>query len=184
MSSHNFAEQEDETLVERYRSGREREAMDELWRRHEGRIRRSCRRVLRSETAAEDVTQDTFVKALLHLDEYTPGNFSGWLWRIAHRLCLNHLRSAAVRHETAWTPEAERGMSVSGDGLDRGQGERLLGLLEGLPERQRIVLKLLYLEEYSYEQIASLTGFSGQEVKSLIQNGRRMLRKKALDAGA
>ncbi len=178
MSDRNFRGQDDGQLVEEYRSTANREAFSELWRRHEPRIRASCRRVLRNDAAAEDITQDTFLRALVHLGRYEADNFAGWLWRIAYHLCLNYLRSVEVRATRALLEEAEELGAMSAGERGNDIAEALIALMETLPERQRIALKMFYLDECSYADIMRATGFSAKELKSAIQNGRRTLRQK------
>jgi RNA polymerase sigma factor (sigma-70 family) len=178
MRTESLAEQDDGQLVERLRGEAGREALAELWRRHGARIRAGCLRVLRDPDAAEDVAQDTFLRALQHLEEYRPGDFAGWLWTIARNLCFNRLRSALVRREIQWPKEFDVSGPEGRGARDREEAERVLALLEALPERQRVVLKLFYLDERTYDEIVRMSGFSMREVKSAIQNGRRMLRKQ------
>jgi RNA polymerase sigma factor (sigma-70 family) len=178
MRTRTLAEQDDGQLVERLRGEAGREALEELWKRHGPRVRAGCLRVLRDPDAAEDVAQDTILRAWEHVERYRPGDFAGWLWTIARNLCVNRLRSAVVRLEIQWPKEFDVSGSEGGAERDREEAERVLALLEGLPERQRVVLKLFYLDEKSYEEIMRISGFSMREVKSAIQNGRRMLRKQ------
>ncbi|MCC6862768.1 MAG: RNA polymerase sigma factor [Bryobacterales bacterium] len=178
MEHPNGLRTDDWELVEKCRTSADHEAFSELWRRYEPRIRAGCRRVLRDDAAAEDITQDTFLRALVHLERYRSNNFAGWLWRIAYHLCLNYLRSAGVRAPRAPLEEADAAIPVNGGRREDDIVEALLDLIETLPERQRIVLKMFYLEECSYAEIVRATGFSQKELKSAIQNGRRMLRLK------
>jgi RNA polymerase sigma factor (sigma-70 family) len=178
MKTRNLAEQDDGQLVERLRGEAGREALEELWKRHGPKVRAGCLRVLRDPDAAEDVAQDTILRAWERLEGYRPGDFAAWLWTIARNLCLNRLRSAAVRLEIQWPKELDVTGPEGGAGRDREEAERVLALLERLPERQRVVLKLFYLDEKSYGEIVRISGYSMSEVKSAIQNGRRMLRSQ------
>jgi RNA polymerase sigma-70 factor (ECF subfamily) len=178
MSAERLADQDDHQLARHLRGEAGREALAELWRRHGPGIRAACLRVLRDPDAAADVAQDTFLRALQHIDDYRPGDFAGWLRAIARNLCLNRLRSAVARREIQWPEEFDVSGPVGANGRDRDEAERVLALLEELPEKQRVVLKLFYLDEKSYEEIVRISGLSMKEVKSAIQNGRRMLRKR------
>ena len=178
MSRGGLSEPADDELVLRLRGDAGRVALAELWRRHGARIRASCLRVLRNPDAADDAAQETILRAMRHLEDFEARDFIGWLWTIARNVCLNKLRSAAVRHETQWPESFDVASEMKESGRDREEAESLLALLESLPDRQRLVLKLLYLEDRSYEEIAEITGFSLKEVKSCAQNGRRMLRKR------
>jgi RNA polymerase sigma-70 factor (ECF subfamily) len=173
-----IAELGDEELAARCRGGVDERAFEELWRRHEGRLRARCYRVLQDPGLAEDAAQETFLVAARRLEQYEPGNFGGWLWRIAYHLCIDRLRSMARRKEVE-LQLGETEADVNRDGWEEKiLAEELVALLGTLSENQRVVMKLFYLEEMSYADIERTTGMSAKEVKTHIQNGRRMLRRR------
>jgi RNA polymerase sigma-70 factor (ECF subfamily) len=149
-------------------------------------------RLVASDAQAEDISQDTFVKAFEHFemlrDSPTAG---GWLKTVATNLSLNHLQ----RYRKRWRffSEVQRD-SVGGEqegsdvefaapesffeGVDaeerRAWVERAL---DRLPDRQRIPLVLYHFEDLSYEEIARKLGVSLAKVKTDILRAREALAK-------
>src|SRR4051794_21446587 len=99
MSNDPFGMASDEELVSALQSEAGTSAMAELWIRYRPKILATCRRTLRDPATAEDISQETFLRAITKIGEFEPGNFPGWLQTIARNLCINHLQKASTRHE-------------------------------------------------------------------------------------
>ncbi len=163
---------DDEALVRRFKATRDPAWFAELFSRHRRQIYYSCRRVLDDSSAAEDITHDTFVRAFMRIDQYEEDCFLNWLKVIARHFCLNHLMSAIVRSELTGLdekineepPGVQDFLNTSADVAD---------VMRQLPVQQRLCLKLFYWEGYSYREIASITRYSDDQVRSNIQNGKR-----------
>lgn len=142
--------------------------------RHRPWIHRVCRRFLRSDEAAEDATQDVLARALEHLDTFRGDNFPGWLKAIAVNTCLN-----VIDREKRWAPLANAdALPAPAAGADEQlmreeRGALARRVIGRLPPKQKIVFCMKYLDGCSYAEIERLTGFSPNEVKSFLQNGRR-----------
>jgi len=162
----------DESLVEQFQSTGEMKYFAEIWRRHVQPVFFRCVRFLRRVDAAEDVTADTFLRALQGIGRYHPENLSAWLATIARNLCVNRMRSAAARNEHMTIEHLD---SDAGEGRQQFAAE-VQSVLNQLPDGQRRTLKLFFIDGYSYKEIVRLTGYSIKEVKSHIQNGRRRFR--------
>lgn len=130
-------------------------------------------------TDAEDVAQETLIRACRGLGDYeSSGPFGAWLFAIARRTCLNHLR-AERRHARRATHVAGRTSasdrpddSVS----DTEQRQRLWEVARGaLPEHQFTALWLRYVEEMPLTDIAGVLQRSPGAVKLLLVRGRRRL---------
>jgi RNA polymerase sigma-70 factor, ECF subfamily len=133
---------------------------------------------------AEDLVQDTYLKAFRSASQYQPGtNLKAWLFTILHNTFLNR-RRRAVREPVSVEPEVlERGsMGLSAaaptpeqlllrDTLD---GD-LQAALDALPESFRQAVWLRDVEEFSYAEIASMIGVPIGTVMSRISRGRRLL---------
>jgi len=161
-------------LVERFRRFGDRPAFDRLVERHQRWVRGVCARILRSGDLAEDATQDVFARALAHLHDWRGDNFPGWLKAIAVNCSLT-----IVDREKRWAPleqapEApDRARDPEQQLIAEAQSARARSLITRLPDKQRIVFVMKYIDGCSYEDIERLTGFSGKEVKSFLQNARR-----------
>jgi len=135
-----------------------------------------------SPARVEDLAQDTFVKAWLHLDEYRPerAQFSTWLFTVARRLALNELSRASSQRETPMgddTPEP----ACAGAGppmvLARQRRQRQLqAALRLLPTEDRSVLALAYVHELDLTEIARIEGVRPGTVRTRLYRARQRLR--------
>ncbi len=168
------AEETDFELLDRFRRHGDRAAFERIVARHRPWLHRVCARLLRSDEAARDATQDVFARVLNRLDTFRGDNFPGWLKAIAVNCCLN-----TIDRDKRWAPLEAAGEAPAADLgpelqlLRLEEGVRARHLIARLPERQKIVFCLKYIDDCSYQEIERLTGFSNKEVKSFLQNARR-----------
>ena len=91
----------------------------------------------------------------------------GWLSKIARHVCIDWIRREArvlgIESEQASTDSEVRILTAL----------QIRSVLKKLPENQRRCLKLFYIEGYTAREVAKATGFTGKQVKSYLQNGRR-----------
>ncbi len=172
----------DETLAASAAAFRDQAAFGELVRRHQGRIRGYLVRVSGSPALADDLAQETFIRAWDRLGSYRgSGQFGGWLMKIAHNEFLQSLRrsardrrlSDALEHEAA-APELP---STLGGRQDAGVTD-LPRFLSVLSEEERSVLILSYAYGYSPGEIVEVTGLPLGTVKSHIHRGRARVREQ------
>ncbi|MBA2630145.1 MAG: sigma-70 family RNA polymerase sigma factor [Thermoleophilaceae bacterium] len=170
----------DRQLVERTLAG-EMQAFEELVERHEAVVFRVAARVVGRETA-EDVAQDTFLRAFHRLDRFrSEGSFRSWLLQIAHNTALNALArrvpvpvgGAEEVDAVDATPGPTRGPVTA---LEEGERrERLELKLRELTDEHRTVLVLRDLEGLPYEEIAEVTGSPLGSVKGRLHRARNEL---------
>ena len=184
----------DQVLLNNYLSG-DRNAISRLIERHSRRVRDYINMMVKDRDVAEDIFQETFIKAVHVIDEgrYTDnGKFLSWILRIAHNQVIDHFR--AQRQSKAVT-ESEAGYDVLGtlrfaertveDSMVSDQIERdVRALVELLPAEQREVVMLRYFSGLSFKDIAEQTEVSintalGRMRYALI-NLRRMIKEKNL----
>ena len=169
-----MSEATDLELVERYRRFGDHAAFDQLIRKHQRWVRGVCARILRSDDLAQDAAQEVFTRALSHLDAWRGDNFPGWLKAIAVNCSLT-----IVDREKRWAPleqapeTPDRARDPEQQLIAEAQSARARAVIAQLPDKQRIVFVMKYLDGCSYEDIERLTGFSSKEVKSFLQNARR-----------
>jgi RNA polymerase sigma-70 factor (ECF subfamily) len=174
----------DETLlVARARRG-ELSAFEEVVRRYRRRVFGVAVRIVRSPEAAEDVSQEAFVRAWRSLDRFELGRpFGPWVCRIAANLALNHVRSPRAREQPLPEDHAEQPegspnpLALVLDGEARRVLDEAMG---GLPAEQRAVLVLRVYEEFSYEEIAETLGLSPGTVMSRLFRARERLARALL----
>jgi RNA polymerase sigma-70 factor, ECF subfamily len=167
---------DDEEIVRQFQSTGEPERFAELFARHRKRIYFACLGFFSDGGAAEDATQETFLRAFQNIQGFRGGNFCGWLLRIARNACIDRIRKKwpetgyeemeSYEQPAAATPEQMADLRFA---VEKIQKEMAL-----LPAEQRICLKLK-IEGCSYDETAERTGLSLEAVKSHLQNGRRML---------
>ena len=184
----------DQVLLNNYLSG-DRNAISRLIERHSRRVRDYINMMVKDRDVAEDIFQETFIKAVRVIDEgrYTDnGKFLSWILRIAHNQVIDHFR--AQRQSKAVT-ESEAGYDVLGtlrfaertveDSMVSDQIARdVRALVELLPAEQREVVMLRYFSGLSFKDIAEQTEVSintalGRMRYALI-NLRRMIKEKNL----
>ena len=189
MQMHNWDNLSDEELVQRVQDGSEF-AFNELVDRHSAMVYRQARAITRSSYEAEDVVQETFLKAFKYIDRFSPSkaSFKTWLLAISRNQSINvfsSLKRKAVRlfteeesqdgslgsqpNHASWNTDAEIVLSM------KQEFARLTDALSRLPERQRTALLLKSQENMSYEEIALAMQSSASAVESLIFRARRTL---------
>ena len=140
------------------------------------------------EEEAKDVVQETFIKVWLGIGGYdAQRSFATWLYTIASRLCLDHLKSAKT---VSAMPHDEQTLQrfASGDdsqqALENHEWVSIVRLLaEGLGTRQRLVFTLCQLEGLSSAEIEQITGMDAKQVKSNLYAARQTIRKRLTELG-
>jgi RNA polymerase sigma-70 factor (ECF subfamily) len=161
---------------------RDRETFGRLVETYQGRLFGLVLMMVRQPSAAEEVTQDAFVRAYTHLDHYDDSRpFYPWLASIAVRLAQNWLRRHGrnVRREgmpldTAEEP-AENATALSALIADE-RGRRLWQAVSALPSGERTAVILYYRDEMAVRDIARALGVTTGTIKTLLFRARRHLR--------
>ncbi len=172
----------EEALVAHAREG-DHHAFEGLVRRYKDRVLNLARRIVCDADAAQDVAQETFIKAYQHLHRFRgEAQFATWLYRIAVNEARGHLRGER-RRRARW--EKQRVLEVAQPAAAEAveQAGPLVELLAELPEKQRIALALFYLQELSVNEIAQAAGAPVGTVKAWLSRGRERLRQLAQDRG-
>lgn len=184
MSKINYHNVADEDLVEYYRNSHDTVYVGELYTRYTHLVYGVCMKYLQNDNDAKDATMQIFEKLLKELKKHHITAFKPWLYMVVKNYCMMEFRKAASQKTNTQKIVKEQQQNVETDvdaHLDEKAEKELMlnGLEKGLsalkPEQQQCV-KLFYLEEMSYKDIAEKTGFSLNDVKSHIQNGKRNLK--------
>jgi RNA polymerase sigma-70 factor, ECF subfamily len=154
-------------------------AWDALFRRYQLPIYVYVFELVRDEQASLDIVQETFIAGIKHIGGLRDdAKFGSWLFGIAHQKCLQRWRKRTeiLRDEIPESPdEFEAGPD---DLLIRKEQEaQFMNLLNQLPPPQRAVLLLHYVEDFSLEEIAGITGAQLGTVKSRLHYAKNTLRK-------
>ena len=169
---------DDDELVVRARNGSE-PAYSELVRRHQRGIFYLARHLVTDEAAAEDLAQETFLRAFRALHRYEAnGRFGPWLRTIATRLCLNHVRDRRFEFTDEQELAEREALEASPEAgyLRRVQHERVREAVRLLPGEYRAVVVLRYFEDLSYLEIAARLGLSLPTVETRLHRAKKQLR--------
>lgn len=190
----NIKELTDEQLVVAYASGNN-EAFDTLLLRHKGRLFNYIYQMVRDRDIADDIFQETFVKAITTIRQgrYNDmGKFSAWITRIARNLVIDSFRaekSEAVlsTDDTNFDILNRRELAeetIEDAIIDLQIEDDLRRLIDELPDTQREVLNMRFYRDLSFKEIAELTGVSINtalgRMRYAILNLRRMAKEKNL----
>ena len=174
-------EPEDQELVQRVRSG-ETALFAALMRRHNQRLFRVARAILRDDAEAEDVLQEAYVRAFQHLGRLEDlAAFSAWLSRIVVHEAKARLRRRRAARELSSTQQGGTGMAA-GDPeqqvLSRQLQRVLAGAIDELPVGYRTVFVLREIEGMSTAEVATLLGIREEAVKTRLHRARAALRER------
>ncbi|GFI14507.1 ECF RNA polymerase sigma factor SigM [Muribaculaceae bacterium] len=184
----------DEQLVAAYASG-DNEAFDALLLRHKNRLFTYIVQMVRDRDLADDIFQETFVKAITTIRQgrYSDfGKFSAWITRIARNLAIDSFRAekseaTVSTDDTNFDVLNRRELSeetVEDAMIDLQIEHDVRRLVDELPEPQREVLMMRFYKNLSFKEIAEITGVSINtalgRMRYAILNMRRLAREKEL----
>jgi RNA polymerase sigma-70 factor (ECF subfamily) len=185
----------DRDLVERARAG-DASAFEELVRRHGPRVRRLARHLVRGHADADDVAQETFVRAHQALPRFDGrSEFFTWLYRIAVNLSLNRMRSLAVRKGLPIDDPATEALVEGALGArtasedpgrileDRRLATAILEAIETLPESLRTTVVLVCIDQVAQDRAAAILGCSPGTIAWRVHEARKRLRASLAERG-
>ena len=149
--------------------------------RHADKVLAVCVRMLGNRAAAEDATQETFLRLWKNADRWEPkgAKFETWLIRIAMNYCLDQLRKSGREVNTEEMPEPVDPAPRQDDYMLQQDRQRTVDeALAVLPTRQRQALILSYFQELTNIEGAQIMDVSVDAFESLLSRGRRSLRKE------
>ena len=183
-----MANLDDAEIVRRCREGDEK-AYRELVARYQRQVYSLALRMVRQAQDAEDLTQETFVRMFRAIDRYDPTRpFGAWLFTIASRLAIDHIRRGKVKTISLQWREAgsdeERTLDVEDTTLrpdelaaHAEEEQRTQDLIDLLPPHYRIVVVLRHQQDLSYEEIAEMLNLPLGTVKARIHRARALLKR-------
>ncbi len=167
-----FKDQSDEELVAASLEGKN-QAFAELVRRYETRIRGYCAQMLRNPSLAEDIAQETFLKAYVKLSGFrSDSSFSTWLYRIATNRCIDECRKQKRRSFFGLDTIPEIADEVS-DSETLETRQQLVQILSGMSDEYRSVLLLRESQGLSYAELAETLGCSLESVRAKLKRARK-----------
>ena len=168
---------EDHQLVARVVSAQDTAAFGELVRRHQSQVRNFLRKLTGDVAAADDLSQDCFMRAWDKMDTYSGrGSFIGWLLKVAYTTFLQSKRKskryAEILEQVGHVTEAES-RSYATQSEEVTDLDKLLAVLT---EEERAIMILSYACGLSHREISDATSMPVGSVKSVIFRGKEKIR--------
>ncbi|HWA35427.1 MAG TPA: sigma-70 family RNA polymerase sigma factor [Cyclobacteriaceae bacterium] len=172
-------EKTDEELLKRYQSTQNLEWLSALYLRYASLVYAVCLKYLKDRDDAKDAVMQIHEKLITSLLQHNVSNFKSWLYVNARNHCLMQLRSQKGKIKEEISPflmETGPGSHLEDEPDMENNISRLEKCIETLAGPQQACVKLFYLQEKCYREVADETGFDLGQVKSYIQNGKRNLK--------
>ncbi|MGD8457928.1 MAG: sigma-70 family RNA polymerase sigma factor [Anaerolineales bacterium] len=172
----------DSILIHRSLDG-ETEAYGELVIRYQQSVFNVCYRLLSNYRDAEDMTQNTFIRAYKRLqtfDDQRP--FGPWIRKIATNLCINVFQKntpASVPYEGRYhNIPSNNGSTPEDIYRQTEQADTIHHAILSLPPKHRVIIELRHYQELSYQEIAEILHIPLSDVKSYLFRGRKLLAER------
>ncbi len=175
---------DDTELLELYRQTHDKYYVGELFKKYSKLVLGTCAFYLEDREEAKDTVIDIFNKLMEDLKKHQIENFKAWLSFVTKNHCISIIRKRKTnRNRMAEYYEFEKQETTYENELiqEKVKDEEITAQflkesLSELKDKQRICVEQFYLQSKSYFEIADNTGYSVNEVKSYIQNGKRNLK--------
>jgi RNA polymerase sigma factor (sigma-70 family) len=181
----------DEELLKKYFGQRDQAILGQLLERYIPFVLLIASKYLKDKDLAKDISMQVFEKVISEVHRFEIQNFKSWLHIVTKNQCLMYLRSEKGHFSISIDQSNNTGNFVENEtfvhhGYDEEKENRLVQLEDAvnqLDEEQRQCVQLFFIEEKSYKEITDVTGYSMNQVKSFIQNGKRNLRNILAENG-
>lgn len=169
----------DADLVLQYKQTGDVNVLGELYQRYMDLLYGVCLKYMKEPEDAKDCVINIFEELVTKLQKHEVENFRAWVYQLTKNHCLMRLRSEKkmpVAKMDVSLMQTEETVHLNG-ALEREENfKQLEACLSKLPQDQRTVIELFYLQGKCYNEIVTATGIEWNKVRSFIQNGRRNLK--------
>ncbi len=182
MSTRTLSKQKnltDEDLLKEYLQDGDLSPLGDLYQRHSEMVYYVCLRYFKEPERSKDAVMQIFEELIEKVKKQEIQDFPRWLYVVSKNHCLMALRSAKNKTEIVTDNFVEFSMNLHQEENYQEREEQLLRLescLETLIEKQKMSIQLFFIEQKCYKEVVELTGYSMNDVKSYIQNGKRNLK--------
>ncbi len=170
----------DKELVAAFKKSGEINHLSILYQRYMDLVFGVCLKYFKDSERSKDGVMDIFEELNRKLRQHEVDNFKGWLHVLARNYCLMQLRSPKNRKPMEFDTEfmqSDHTTHLSNEALEKeATFKHLEQCLENLPEDQKQSIHLFFVEKKCYNEIAEITGYEWNKVRSYIQNGKRNLK--------
>lgn len=174
-----------ERPLETARASSSDELVTELYRTYGPVIFARCRRLLDDSAAAEDATQETFLRVRRHLEKAPDGRQAlAWIYRIATNYCLNEIRNRKVRAEPREVLPEESGRSPSAVEDALADEDLARHLIRRAPEKLRVVAWLYHVDGMEQAEIAKVLDISRRTIVNRLAEFEENAKKFVLRTGS
>ena len=166
-------------LVADYKRSSDIKVLGVLYQRYMDLVYGVCLKYLKTSEPAKDAVMQIFEELVEKLHKYEIDNFKSWLYTLAKNHCLMQLRTPKTLKTVEYDPslvQSEEEMHLNGVFQKEEEFNKLEKCLQTLSREQKESVELFYLQNKCYKEIADITGYDWNKVRSLIQNGRRNLK--------
>ena len=171
----------DEELVKLYLETRNVAYFNVIYKRYSGKIFGKCISLLKSESEAEDATQDVMMKILMNMSKFSgKSRFSTWIYSITYNYCIDFLRRKK-KDKSVYVDDLLENLDVEEEVNDsfllETNVKRLKSILKVLPSGDRAILLMKYQDEMSIREIGALLEKSDSAIKMKIKRAKQKFRK-------
>ncbi len=182
MSIRSLSAASDEELVTAIRQ-EDRPALGELYNRYYKKVFNKCFSFTKKQEEAFDLAQESLMKAFDNIHSFKgESSFSTWLYTITHRHCLATLKKNgrfqfhSLEENTVRDDDQYDGSPAAEENSERAEQELIMySLINALPEKERSLLNLKYLQGESVENLQAQLNISGSAVKMRLKRSREKL---------
>jgi RNA polymerase sigma factor (sigma-70 family) len=166
----------DEDLLQRYRQTGDLAVLGQLYEQYMPLVYGVCLKYLQDEEQSKDAVMQIFEELVVKVTRHEVKQFKSWLYVLARNFCLMQLRTSKKMETLSLEEVMEFPFVLHPDESNEAQLKQLEYCMARLTAPQQQSIDLFYLREKCYKEVAEITGYSLNEVKSYIQNGKRNLK--------
>jgi len=164
-------------LYDRCKKG-EPKAQRELYDLYKSKLMGLCRRYTRNREEAEDVLQESFIKIFTKFQQVSsPEKIESWLKSVAVRTAIDHYNKTK-KEKDLYDNEETALLKVEAVSVDHVSNEYLVGLINHLPDKCRMVFNLFEVEGYSHTEIAAMMDITESTSRSQLHYAKSLLKEK------
>ena len=166
-------------MLAEYRSTGDLKLLGKLYEQYMSLVFGLCLKYLKDEEQSKDAVMQIFEELVKKLRVHEVSNFKSWLYTLSKNYCLMHIRKSSKFQTISIDDDFMESNAFVHLNLEDGTEEKLALMercIETLPIEQKMSIKLFYIDQHCYKEVAELSGFELNKVKSFIQNGKRNLK--------
>lgn len=171
-------------LIDVYKSKNDKSIIGELFKRYTRFVFAICMKYLKNIEKSEEAVMQIFEKLFTDLLKHKIDNFKSWLHVVTKNHCLHLLRNESyqikketeIKNTTDFFMEKHDFLYHDNEDETEDKLQKLEMAVNSLSEEQKSCIDLFYLQEKCYDEVAKITGYTMNQVKSYIQNGKRNLK--------